>query len=477
MSNKTKTPEQLIAFIKSSVKKNPSDDSIGVNSWSADDWVTQLTIKIPNWKEIVADPCNHALLTSVKPKDGAYRLDEVLVAAGGLELAKKWFNQYRCGSDRHYVTERWLIANTALWFQFDEAIKHSLIDNCRRGLIGKMTIEIWLDLSQDMKNKFLTNLFEDVEIISKLMKELSRDLHFFHRENFASYASKNFHLNEMISRISAFDYVCSPEIQKIRYIIEDAQDLVYLKRIDDTIEEYRKSWQTANALSRSGVSHLKSTYDPTPNERELIARLLSKTQRAGYSMVALPTITQSYEIPPLFVSHPELESPHFNDQQERRDPERRPPEYYNVEELLGCYQPDHETIVLYERGINWLGLKGYDSDELRSVVLIHELAHWMMHKLPKPNVADWPTALYKSSETDLHEAWAQLLTYWMAEEVGGAFKDTFEQLNRNQSQSYHLYKQFPIATYSTSKIWASLEMLRALTAPATLSDWHAILNR
>ncbi len=476
MSNKTKTPEQLIAFIKSSGKKNPSDDSIGGNSWSADDWVTQLTIKIPNWKEIVADPCNHALLTSVKPKDGAYRLDEVLVAAGGLELAKKWFYSYSYGSDRHYVTESWLIANTALWFQFDERIKHSLIDNCRRGLIGTMTIEIWLDLSQDMKNKFLTNLFEDVEIIpSKFMKELSRDLHFFHREDFAGYASKTLHLNEMISRISTFNYVCSPAIQMIRYIIEDAQDLVYLKRIDDTIEEYRKSWQTVNAQSRSGVSHLRSTYDPTPNERELIARLLSKMQRAGYSMVALPTIKQSYEIPPLFVSHPELEHPNTH-QNIAQDPERRAPEYYNVEELLGCYQPEHETIILYERGISWLGVKGYDSDVLRSVVLIHELAHWTMHKLPKPNIADWSTVLYKSTESDLHEAWAQLLTYWIAEEVGCDFEATFEQLNRNQSQPYHLYKQFPIATYSTSKIMTSLEMLRALTMPATLNDWHEILK-
>lgn len=476
MSNIIKSPEQLIAFIQSSGQKNPSDDSLVGNSWSEHDWEIQLTINIPNWQEMVADPSIHDQLNLVKPKDGAYRLYEVLVGAGRFELARKWF--YKSGGDRQYVAESWLISNIALWFQFDERIKNSLIDNCRRGLIDKMTIKIWRDLTQDMKNNFLSKLFEDVEIISKLMKELSRDLHFFHREDFAGYASKNFHLNEMISRISAFAYVCSPEIQKIRYVIEDAQDLVYLKRIDDTIEEYRISWRYANAhfthLSTS-VSHRKSAYIPNPNERELIARLLSKAQRVGYSIVALPTIYQSYEIPPLFVSHPELEYP-TTDQTITQDPDRRAPEYYNVEELLGCYQPEHETIILYERGIRWLGLKDYDSDWLRSVVLIHELAHWMMHKLPKQNFADWPTALYKSTKSDLHEAWAQLLTCWMAEEVGNDFKATFEQLNRNQSQPYHLYKQFPIATYSTSKIMTSLEMLRALTTPATLNDWHEILK-
>ena len=61
----------------------------------------------------------------------------------------------------------------------------------------------------------------------------------------------------------------------------------------------------------------------------------------------------------------------------------------------------------------------------------------------KPGVPTWPTDLYGSSEErNVHEGWAQLITWWIADQVDGEFKRTFEKLNKMQSPPYRVFEQF-----------------------------------
>ncbi|MDE0014533.1 MAG: hypothetical protein OXU36_25545, partial [Candidatus Poribacteria bacterium] len=153
-----------------------------------------------------------------------------------------------------------------------------------------------------------------------------------------------------------------------------------------------------------------------------------------------------------------------------RNRERRRPETISIEELLGVYQPQHQQIIIYQRGIGWSRhRRGLDEEWLRAVVLIHEIGHWITHILPKPGLPTWPTDLFALSETDLKEGWAQLITWWIAEKVGGPFRKTFEELNQNQSPPYHVFEQFK--DEPTDTVMASLERLRLLSWPARLQDW------
>ena len=303
-------------------------------------------------------------------------------------------------------------------------------------------------------------------------------------------------------------YVPSPRIEKLRSIIEDADDQVYLRRIDKMISRREEACKVASFQQQH-----RMPYTPNSNERELIARLMEITRDSGYLSEALPPIVISSETPPLFIAYPELEEeddeyqiprnrerrsdddqiPRTLDRrnlQERRERraqmlrnmerkyiprnrERRGPETTSIEEFLGVYQSQHQQIIIYERGIRWRRHR-YDEEWLRSVVLIHEIGHWITHVLPKSGVPTWPTDLFVLSETDLKEGWAQLITWWIAEQVGGRFKDTFEKLNQNQSAPYHTFEQFK--NEPINKVMASLERLRFLPWPARLQDWQEALR-
>ena len=220
--------------------------------------------------------------------------------------------------------------------------------------------------------------------------------------------------------------------------------------------------------------------NPNRNERELIARLMEITGRSGYLPAALPPslVLLSSETPPLFVAYPELEEWERDrncrgEDQGPRNRERRRPETVSIEELFGVYQPWQEQIIIYEKGIRWRGHR-LDEEWLFAVVLVHEIGHWITHVFPKPGVSAWATDLYVNADINVHEGWAQLLTWWVADQVGGQFKQTFEELNERQSSPYKVFEQFkgePI-----DRVMASLEKLRSLLHPAQLGDWKAAIR-
>lgn len=151
------------------------------------------------------------------------------------------------------------------------------------------------------------------------------------------------------------------------------------------------------------------------------------------------------------------------------------PETVSIEELLGLYQPRDEHIIIYERGVSWFSReKGLSKDWLYAVVLIHELGHWIAHRLPKPGLPEWTTDLYVLGESEVHEGWAQLMTWWLAEDVKGEFIKTFETLNRGQARPYQVFKQF--TKEPADEVMQSLERLRLLKWPARLDDWRIAIG-
>ena len=243
--------------------------------------------------------------------------------------------------------------------------------------------------------------------------------------------------------------------------------------LDEMIPQFEEACQVALLQKQHRIP-----YSPNGDERELIARLMEITRQSGYLPAALPPILISSETPPIFVSYPGLEGDeeYWDERGEEsipRNRDRGKPKTISIEELLGVYQPQLQQIIIYERGIKWLVRKGFDEEWLSAVVLIHEIGHWITHQLPKPGVPTWPTDLYASSKEEVREGWAQLITWWIADQVGEKFKDTFEKLNKNQPSPYRVFKQFKMEPID--KVMASLEKLRLLQWPARLEDWKKAL--
>ena len=383
-------------------------------------WKIKLTKLIPGWEAIVKKKENWTELELARPRVHYSGLCVALVEAGGWGLAKRWLNSEV--PDQRAGVRKWLI----------KFIDASMWQECDRG----------------MKNDLLEARFKEPGEPFEMLKQ-----------------------RRPLTYITG--YVPSPEIEKLRSVIEDARDQEYLTRIDEMISRREKACKVISSQMQHRIP-----YTPSSNERELIARIMEITRYSGYLPAALPPIFISYETPPIFIAYPELEEDADeyqigNEDQIPRNRERRRPETISIEELLGVYQPRDQQIIIYERGIKWREHR-LDEKWLLSVVLIHEIGHWITHLLPKPGVPTWATDLYVLGETNLHEGWAQLITWWIAYQVGGRFKSTFEKLNQGQSPAYHIFEQFkdkPI-----DKVMESLERLRNLSWPARLQDWEQILG-
>ena len=433
--------DDLMAFINSS----PSGDEF----WSNSKWENELSRAVPEWRSMVADPQNWDAVGGVTPLKYTNYLFRAFVGVGGLELGKRWFNSDM--ADKRDAAQRWLTEDAAI------------------------DVSLWRALDRSMKDHLLEHRFDCFpgEPFKMLGEYRSEIRHIMPRIDRADLADAIHSLPYIVG------YVPSPQIEKLRSVIQDADDQEYLSRIDKMISRREEACKVASFQQQHRIP-----YTSNSNERELIARIMEITRRSGYLPTALPPIFLSYETPPIFIAYPELEE-NDNDNQMPMDNERRRaedqippnrerqrPETISIEELLGVYQSRHQQIVIYERGIKWRRHR-LDEEWLRTVVLIHEIGHWITHVLSKPGVPPWSTDLFALSETDLKEGWAQLITWWIADQVGGSFRDTFEELNQSQSSPYHVFERFkdePI-----NKVMASLERLRILPWPGRLQDWKRTL--
>ena len=436
--------------------------------WKHPDWEKNLTRSVPNWRSLIAeawkDPHEWERIENARPTKDYDHLCWNLVSCIGLELAKKWF--YSDDGDQQKALLRrynaWLFDNIHLWSEFDSNMKDAVLTKTFEWYRGqpfealRHLPEYYLDKAGRGDPQWPGELSEQFRYFSKY------------------YTDKAGRRDSMSVKLFNMGYVPSRRIERLRNTIQEAGDAEYLAKIDEMISEQEKACQS---MAQVQQAQQRIPYHPNGNERELIARLMEITGRSGYLPAALPPILLSSETPPLFVAYPELEEELEEWERDRncrgeaqvpKNRERRRPETVSMEELFGVYQPRQEQIIIYERGIRW---RARQSPRLReewlfTVVLVHEIGHWITHVLPKPGVPAWATDLYVNVDINVHEGWAQLMTWWVANQVGGQFKKTFEELNERQSSPYKVFEQFkgePI-----DRVMASLEKLRSLQHPAQL---------
>ncbi|MBF0397824.1 MAG: hypothetical protein HQK78_13680 [Desulfobacterales bacterium] len=217
-----------------------------------------------------------------------------------------------------------------------------------------------------------------------------------------------------------------------------------------------------NPLKSSGIVGLfhrtLKLYQLNITEQNLVNLVFDEFRLNGFAIpTTLPEIYMSDETPPMMKNHginPNYESK------------------YDIEKLLGCYEYYFKRIIIYEKGID--SLKGqFNQQWLTSVVLIHELGHWITHQLPTPKTSSWQINHYAATDTNVHEGWAQLICQWIAGNVKGNFAAIFNQLNKRQSSPYHIYKA--LKKYQINRVIDSLDKLRKFGKPASLKDWFTII--
>jgi len=397
-----------------------------------EDWLKLLDEKVTGWRDLVKDKNNWDKIDKVKISKDFDKFCEALLEVVGTELASHWFDSDI--EEQRKEARDWL-----------EEISKNLL-----------TPEIWKKLSPEAKEYIINYIFDwDPGEPYVSLRHIHHEFPF---------------RGSITVSLPLLSYIPSAPILNLRRVIERAKDTKFLKVVDGRIREIKKGFSTLQTL--------RIPYTPTGDEIELIARVFDKFRRFDWGLSPLPQIFLSFETPPLFIAYPELEEGEDNERKNEKIPRNRQrprPETISIEEVLGLYIPVNPHIILYQRGLKWFAKKfNLDEDFLRGIVLVHEIGHWITHLLPKKGIPEWNINLYKLTSNEVHEGWAQLITYWVVKEIGGEIEQIFEELNRRQSFAYQVYKNF--IGIPVDKVIKSLEFLRFLNYPATIYDWEKFLK-
>ena len=207
------------------------------------------------------------------------------------------------------------------------------------------------------------------------------------------------------------------------------------------------------------VGHFKHPYDYS--ESVLLKKLQEILSGANLTLGEMPDVYISYELPRSFKlvdNHDEEEG-----------------DLFDTENLLGYYIPEKQEINLMALGIQWCAkVLNIDVDLLSEIVFIHELGHYMQHKMPCYQTQEWKYDLYIRSYTpiDLQEGWAQLMAAWVVKDKED-YSHVFQSLIAVQSAPYHVFKDYERDPYR--RILNSLDGLRQLGRPAKITDWETFL--
>jgi len=427
------------------------------------DWKDLFDTEIPEWRKMVRNRKNWPKLEEAVSRADYDSLCEAIVEAAGPELAIRWFNST--------VAEQ------------KDAAREYLSDP------DNLDTRTWKKLDDDMKERIVHSVFdsnpgEPIDSISYSIK------------NHLKRSPKGFGCT-----IPVFGYIPSAEIKRLQRLVERAEDFYWEEEIDEMITERNDAVITS--IFRREPANRLVLYEISEDERYLISELLGKFKRQGFSITRIPDVYISLEPPPLFYLHPELEDEVYHDEDldilynlifgedEENDEDDEParirrhtedhtpfrPEVLDIEELLGCYIPNPK-IILYEKGIRWYIKEcekyGMDIEEeyLRAIVLVHEVAHWIMHLLPKDGIPEYPLDLYKRTSRSVHEGWAQLLTWWIVKDRSDLLK-VFEQLNQRQSPPYRVFENY--IQIPEESVIKSLEKMRDLNYPVDLKGWDSFM--
>ena len=208
------------------------------------------------------------------------------------------------------------------------------------------------------------------------------------------------------------------------------------------------------------VGHFKHPYDYS--ESVLLKKLQDILSGANLKLGEMPDVYITYELPRSF----KLVDNH--DEGDLFD-------LLDTENLLGYYIPEKQEINLMALGIQWCAkVLNIDVDLLSEIVFIHELGHYMQHKMPCYQTQEWKYDLYIRSYTpiDLQEGWAQLMAAWVVKDKED-YSHVFQSLIAVQSAPYHVFKNYERDPYR--RILNSLDGLRQLGRPAKITDWETFL--
>ena len=207
------------------------------------------------------------------------------------------------------------------------------------------------------------------------------------------------------------------------------------------------------------VGHIKHPYDYS--ESVLLKKLQDILSGANLKLGEMPDVYITYELPRSF----KLVDNHDEDEGD----------LFDTENLLGYYIPAKQEINLMELGIQWCAKAlNIDVDLLREIVFIHELGHYMQHKMPCYQTQEWKYDLYIRSYTpiDLQEGWAQLMAAWVVKDKKD-YSHVFQSLIAVQSAPYHVFKDYERNPYR--RFLNSLDGLSQLGRPAKITDWETFL--
>ncbi|GIX41922.1 MAG: hypothetical protein KatS3mg129_1655 [Leptospiraceae bacterium] len=256
-------------------------------------------------------------------------------------------------------------------------------------------------------------------------------------------------------------YIPPKEIIFLGSIIRETKDKKFLTIYKNMLISQKKIFQskTKDFIDSKDTAF----YIPTKSEIDLIAIALYYFLTHGFLSAPLPQIYLSFKEPPLL--------------KEALSKEEIP-----IEKVLGEYIAEpYPVIILYQKGIRECSLRfHFDEELLRAIVLIHEVGHWITHLLPEKNSPSWPITNYKNTSSEVHEGWAQLITYFVVLDVletRGEIKNVFLKLLNFQPPQYHVFKKFTkFIKIDIEKVIQSLIKLRELNRPATLEDWENFLK-
>jgi len=230
-----------------------------------------------------------------------------------------------------------------------------------------------------------------------------------------------------------------------------------------------------------------NSYRMTQQDAQYVSMAINKFADKAMQLQLLPKIVLSFDPPPFLVRHPHLASDYFRRSYHGKTEERSEKRYsegmFDIEQLLGLYLSHEKKIVLYLLGIRWAAeqlerrmnkSRSKIIEDLTTIVLVHEIGHWITHQMPTKNYEEWEQEYYDTTSENVHEGWAQLITYWCIQNNPDLLT-TFQELNRNQSAPYHQYKDF--VSYPENKVIASLDELRGLERGASVQDWKDLIMK
>ena len=150
--------------------------------------------------------------------------------------------------------------------------------------------------------------------------------------------------------------------------------------------------------------------------------------------------------------------------------ENAPIRIYILDNVLGTYDPHLKKITLFSRMIrSFAKYAGVEDSDVFTVVLLHEFGHWITHCLPHDKQHEWPIASFLEAERAVKEGWAELISWWIALDVGKGLERVHEILNTGQPPDSPYLRHKIMIKYKKHNVCQSLIPLRKLPK----ADWSA----